>query len=240
MGSAENSGTMTHDPQRPPPPPPDLQFDRVQPLPPTAQAAEPAPPATPGVTACAACAEPITDVYFEANGKIVCPACRDAVATSMSRGPGIVGVIKAIILGIVAGAIGAAVWWGVRKIAKNSEWGIIAIGVGLLVGGAVRYGSGGRGGRGYQVLAVILTYLAVSANYLPDLYTKLQQMHGPIPAPVALVMAAFVAVQVPFLGGIGNIIGMIIIAFALWEAWQINRPTRLTFNGPYRLAPAAA
>ena len=38
---------------------------------------------------------------------------------------------------------------------------LIAIVVGLFVGRAVRWGSGGRGGRLYQGLAVVLTYLAI-------------------------------------------------------------------------------
>ena len=50
------------------------------------------------------------------------------------------------------------------------EIGLIAIQVGFLVGGAVRAGSEGRGGRGYQVLAVLLIYISICANYMPDIY----------------------------------------------------------------------
>jgi hypothetical protein len=45
----------------------------------------------------------------------------------------------------------------------------------------------------------------------------------------------------PFLAGTGNIIGILIIGFALFEAWKINR--RLVLQGPYRTVatePAAA
>src|SRR5205807_3550097 len=45
--------------------------------------------------------------------------------------------------------------------------GLIDILLGLVVGGAVSVGSRRRGGRAYQVLAVVLSYLSISANFLP-------------------------------------------------------------------------
>ncbi len=41
----------------------------------------------------------------------------------------------------------------------------------------------------------------------------------------------------PFLGGIQNILGLLIIGFALYEAWKINR--RVPLQGPYRTAAVA-
>jgi hypothetical protein len=231
---------MTADP---PPPAPatgadDLQFDRAESAapPPAAQTAGAAPAAA---TTCAVCHQSISDSYFEANGKIICPRCREMIMAHYSTGSPIGRFFKATALGIAAGAVGAAIWWGVRKLFHDAESGIVAIVVGLLVGGAVRRGSGGRGGRGYQVLAVVLTYLAVSANYVPDLYRgALAGEHGAeIPRAVALVVACAFSLAVPFLTGISSIIGLLIIAFALWEAWRINRHRPLVFNGPYRLPP---
>jgi hypothetical protein len=51
---------------------------------------------------------------------------------------------------------------------------------------------------------------------------------------LALAMAA------PFLGGIQNVIGILIIGFALWEAWKINRHVPLQIEGPFRVAPPAS
>jgi hypothetical protein len=47
------------------------------------------------------------------------------------------------------------------------EVGLIAILVGYMVGRAVRHGSGGLGGRPQQILAVVLTYFAITTSYLP-------------------------------------------------------------------------
>jgi len=43
------------------------------------------------------------------------------------------------------------------------------------------------------------------------------------------------ATAVPFLGGFDNIIGILIIGFALYEAWKLNRRTPLDITGPYNL-----
>jgi hypothetical protein len=45
--------------------------------------------------------------------------------------------------------------------------GYLAIGVGYLVGKAMKLGSGGRGGRAYQIAAALLTYAAVSIAAVP-------------------------------------------------------------------------
>ena len=63
-----------------------------------------------------------------------------------------------------------------------------------------------------------------------------------MPAAVAL-LAFFVivwglALAAPFLAGTSNIMGIIIIAIGLYEAWKFNR--RLVVTGPYELAPASA
>jgi len=48
-----------------------------------------------------------------------------------------------------------------------------------------------------------------------------------------------IALAAPFLQGFQNIIGLLIIAFGLWRAWQMNQRTALTINGPFPVAPAA-
>ena len=191
-----------------------------------------------GIAACAACAEPITDVYFEANGKVVCPRCREAVAASRAGGSAFGRLLKATLYGIGAGIGGALIWYAVRRM-TGYEVGLIAILVGLMVGGGVKAGSKGRGGVGYQLVAVLLTYLAIASNYIPDIVAGLRGTEI-ADNPVALVIVtAITTVIAPFLGGVSNIIGLLIIGFALYQAWVMNKANPLTFNGPYRLAPAA-
>ena len=61
-----------------------------------------------------------------------------------------------------------------------------------------------------------------------------------LPAPIAIL--AFLgliwglALAAPFLAGASNIMGIIIIAIGLYEAWKYNR--RVVVNGPFRFAQA--
>ncbi|MEE8523640.1 MAG: hypothetical protein V3T72_06885 [Thermoanaerobaculia bacterium] len=52
---------------------------------------------------------------------------------------------------------------------------------------------------------------------------------------VAIVAAFFAPV---IMGFAGNFIGILIIAFSLWEAWRINRQQPFEVSGPYQVAGA--
>ena len=67
---------------------------------------------------------------------------------------------------LVAAIPGAILYYAVIAI-TNFEIGIVAIAIGYMVGWAVRKGAGGRGGRRFQVLALVLTYWAVGLAYTP-------------------------------------------------------------------------
>ena len=56
-----------------------------------------------------------------------------------------------------------------------------------------------------------------------------------------VVVAAFVmAMAVPFMLGFENAIGILIIGFALFEAWRQNRRTKLELAGPFRVGARTA
>jgi hypothetical protein len=201
----------------------------------------------------------------------------------MTGGSRIGRLFRALVFGFIAGLGGAGIWFAVRKL-TGYEVGLIAIVVGLMVGGAVRAGSRGRGGIGYQILAVLLTYFSICANYMPDIFMALREEYGqkeqvlattqpatqssveasrattaPVEAAasvagpidddgnptggemavglILLVVFMFVfSLFAPFLGGASNIIGILIIAFALWEAWKINKRQEANLTGPYALS----
>ena len=121
----------------------------------------------PPAVSCAACKRAITGEYYQINNVITCARCKAQVETQLaakgSRGG---RLLKATGLGLLGGLAGAAVWYIVLAWA---EWqiGIIAVLVGFLAGRGVRRGSGGRGGRRYQVLAVAITWFSVGAVFVP-------------------------------------------------------------------------
>jgi hypothetical protein len=44
----------------------------------------------------------------------------------------------------------------------------------------------------------------------------------------------------PFLAGVKNLLGLLIIGFGLWEAWKLNKRTDLSISGPYQVGAAPA
>jgi hypothetical protein len=50
---------------------------------------------------------------------------------------------------------------------------------------------------------------------------------------VGVVALLALAAAAPFLAGFENVLGILIIGFALYQAWQMNRRVPMTINGPY-------
>ena len=63
---------------------------------------------------------------------------------------------------------------------------------------------------------------------------------GPFGRVFAIIVLLGVLYALPFLAGIENIIGILIIGFALYEAWKLNRRVELTVTGPHRVAATGA
>jgi hypothetical protein len=161
--------------------------------------------------------------------------------------------------GIAAGVAGAVLYYAVLAL-TGYEFGLIAVIVGFLVGRAVHWGASGWGGFKYQALAVALTYLAIVSCYVPAIVEGFrragqQRSESAIagepaspPAPdapptsgqmaVGLAFFAAIVLASPFLAGFENIIGWLIIGFALFEAWKINRRVEVAVTGPYEIASA--
>jgi hypothetical protein len=144
--------------------PPDLQFDLVVTTSPSATAPSSA-TSQPSVV-CESCHALVDTEYYHVNGGIFCGSCRTAIEAAADTPRGLAPFFMAGLFGLGAGIAGAAIYYAVIAIA-NLEIGIVAILIGYMVGYAVRKGARGRGGRRFQVLAVVLTYLSVAFAYTP-------------------------------------------------------------------------
>ena len=140
--------------------------------------------------------------------------------------------------------MGAAIWYGVRTL-TGYEIGLIAILVGYMVGTAVRWASRGRGGLAFQILAVLLTYFWISANYAPEIFQALgdpallESETGEVLEPASAffkgLAALFVCLTIPFYEPAENAIGLLILAFGLHQAWVLNRRQQIVVAGPFKL-----
>jgi len=121
----------------------------------------------PGATvACSRCQRTLTE-YWTLDGAVLCERCANELKAerTSSEGAG-ARVGKALVFGVGGMLAGAAVWYAVARI-TNLEIGLIAILLGWLVGKGVYLGSGKRGGLGYQVMAIALTYLGIGVAGVP-------------------------------------------------------------------------
>jgi hypothetical protein len=253
----------------------DLQFNTVEPVASVSNETVTGPQ-------CVTCQKPIVGTYYTIGDKLLCPECGEKAKISPS-GSRFGRLARAGCFGLAAGLVGAMIWFAIRKIA-HVEVGIVAVLVGYMVGKAMQRGSRGQGGLGYQILAVVLTYCCIAANYMPDVFeaflkmaeehrtAKAQQAkdNGNAEAPDAkaadrpaanaeqlpkahtsfggallalVIVVGFVfavSLTAPFLGGAENLIGLLIIGFALWEAWKLNARRAVPISGPYQLGPIAS
>src|SRR5579871_1529671 len=193
----------------------DLQFDKVD-------------LASPGeARSCGLCRRPVAGEYFQIGQSVICGPC---AATLSGTGSG--AFPRALLFGLGAALAGTIVWYAIIKFTGH-EFGLLAIGVGLLVGKAVKKGGNGLGGGSYQALAMALTYLSITCAYVPLVMRDVQEADAG-----SVATALGLAFQQPFAGGSSNIMGLIIIGIGLYEAWKINR--RIPLAGPFRIGPAPA
>lgn len=209
------------------PPPTDIQFDRAE------FKGDPVP------VTCASCGAAIRSTYYQVGQAITCEACRWRVESDATGGSSVGRFLKATMLGAFAAAVGAGLYYAVRAL-TGYEFGLIAIVVGLLVGGAVRMASAQRGGLPYQLLAMFLTYASIVSTYVPDIVKGFREQAVAEQGVVALAAVVAIAFAAPFLMGFENIIGIVIIAIGLYEAWKINRKADRSVTGPFRIEDAAS
>ena len=119
----------------------------------------------------------------------------------------------------------------------------------------------------YQAMAIALTYLAIVSSYVPlivgqigkrpvaaeasakpgETATPAAQNQAADEAPptaagaiAAIAILIGLVLALPFLGGVENIMGMIIIGIGLYQAWKFNRKGRVTITGPHAIAAVQA
>src|SRR3984885_11412558 len=119
----------------------------------------------PGGAICKSCGKSITGASYRVNGVPVCGNCAQRVKDQMPVDSH-AAFVRASFFGVGGAILGLALYVG---FALATGWivGFVSLAVGYIVGKAIMFGSGGVGGRRYQVAAVLLTYIAVSMAAVP-------------------------------------------------------------------------
>jgi hypothetical protein len=128
--------------------------------------------------------------------------------------------MRAGAFGLAAAVLGAVIW---DKIVYYTNWqiGLIAVGVGWIVGGAVAAGARGKRGRSLQVIGGLLACFAMllgQALIVMDQARDYFGQQGLSPNPITLFL--FCVTLVPRVLA-DNPLTLLFIAFGIWEGWRI-------------------
>jgi len=114
---------------------------------------------------CKSCNRPISGSYYRVNGALACSNCVTQLQSQLPNDSHS-AFVRGMIFG-VGGAILGLILYSTFGIVTGLEIGYLSLAVGYIVGKAIRMGSGGVGGRRYQIAALVLTYFAVSVSAVP-------------------------------------------------------------------------
>ena len=208
---------------------------------------------------CGGCGTVLAESFWQIQGVNVCGDCAAARKAAQDLPDIRQKFFRALLYGSGAALLGWAGWSAV-EIATGFQIGLLAIGVGWLVGTAIRKGTGGHTSRKYQIMAVVLTYLAISMSFVPILINDLikkknaaaEQKQKASPEvtvrpsgpgmAAGLGMLVGLALVSPLLGAFFNfpmgLIGVFIVFLALQRAWLLTKPDEAEITGPFQIEPA--
>jgi hypothetical protein len=216
---------------------------------------------------CQFCHQPIAATYFRANGAMTCPSCAEKMRGELAQDTHAV-FVRAVLFGIGAAILGM-ILYATLAIVTGIVIGYASLAVGWVVGKAMITGSNGIGGRRYQIVAVLLTYAAVSTAAIPiwihyaRQHPQSQQQRqtsstqssstgnpsssSPRPRPnmlAALGTLLLLGLASPFLelysNPFGGLIGLVILAVGMRFAWQFTAGKPLEIFGPFESSPKPA
>lgn len=210
---------------------------------------------------CTVCNSAIDATYYQIQGRDSCPACAQARLASQNLEDSGGKMLKALLWGGGAALAGSA---GFAIVAlMGFQLAILSIGIGWLVGTAIKKGTGGHTSRKYQIIAVVLTYLAIATSYIPVVIVQMSkdrtkvetkgtagkmadapQLAHAKPAPLvtnpllAFGMAIGLVLAIPLIDAFssmpGGLLTLLIIFFGLQQAWKQTTPDVALVAGPYQ------
>lgn len=196
-------------------------------------------PGQPTTDRCKGCGQPITGSYYRVGSNLACPSCAERLKR---EGPqdNQAAFTRGLLLGIAGAVLGCILYSGF-VIMTGISIGYLALAVGFIVAKAILIGSKGIRGKRYQISAAILTYLAVSASWVPILLSFAAKSGRTIPLETLIEWG----IAAPFLrftvNPVSGVLGALILLVGIRIAWQMTAGTnQLEIYGPYEASKSTS
>lgn len=223
-----------------------------------------------GTVSCKACGSSLPDQYYVVNGNVVCERCRRAVEEDWNRGGAAGRLGKALVLGILATIGCSILWYAVIKLTGYEVGILAIVVGFVVGGAVRKGSNGRGGWRYQALAifltytAIVSSYVpliieeamnqrnaqitkaapatdsTVAASAAADTTAASLEKIGPVGVAIAIVMFLGFIYAMPFLAGIQNVLGILIIGFALYEAWKLNHRMELRVSGPHQVSTSGA
>jgi hypothetical protein len=188
--------------------------------------------------ACKLCRQPLQHQYYDMGGSPICSECRDKIEQGRSEDSGAHRFVRTAGFGFAAAALGAVVYALIVNL-TGIEFGLMAVVLGYVIGKAVWVGSFHRGGWRYQAIAMVLTYIAICMEYLPQVLKAGGHSYTAARIALAFAISLLAPVLILFGEGLSGILGVVILGIGLYEAWKLNRSRGPAIAGPFPISPSA-
>lgn len=181
---------------------------------------------------CSVCGGLVSGQKYLLNAQPACARCAVAAGAPVDSSA---AFTTAVVYGIGAALAGLAFYAGFT-IAFHFFIGYVALAVGWLIGKAMMAGSKGIGGRKYQIVAVMLTYFAISLASVPILLAEAYEKGTDIDwANFAGVLLAY-GIASPILdlagGMVFGLVGLLILFVGLRIAWRLTAARKVIVAKP--------
>jgi hypothetical protein len=221
-------------------------------------------PGVRGGASCSHCKVAIRERYWRANDKIFCAVCRGQIAAAIEGSRAKASFGKAVLLG-GAVALACGIGYAIFVQASGMQLALVTIGIAWAVAKTVRSASGALGGRRFQILAVLLTYVGSAMGYAgpvlhafrdraekraekknaddeadsPSTSKADKPAAGAGMVLVAVLLTFGFILAAPILVAPHAPIGLVIVLIGLWQAWKLSRPITIVLDGPYNVGSGA-
>jgi hypothetical protein len=124
--------------------------------------------AQPASPPCAVCRGSLGTEYWKWQRLVFCTGCRPKITTKLAESQSVRTTVRA---GLLGGGVAllCGVGYAVFVAVTNMQLALVTIGIAYVVGRVIRKASGGVGGLRFQILAVVLTYVASTMGYAPGI-----------------------------------------------------------------------